>query len=273
VKRVLLTGARVGIGRAIAEALVENDCAVWGTSRDPRDLPSHPNFHPLGLDLCDSNSIRSAIEIVLKESGGVDVLINNAGAGVYAPLELMSREDFVSQLQILLIGPWELAKLIIPGMRERGSGLIINMTSLASRYPIPFMGAYSASKAALSSLTWTLQMELCRDPIRIVDIQPGDTRTSFHETMQQIPFDAAGVYEDNLRRAYAVYTQRMSSAPRPDRVVRSVLSLIRSNRRTLSPIAAGTPFQARIGPFFTRLLPAAWIREIVRGYYRMTRAV
>ncbi len=94
--RVLLTGASAGIGRAIADRLTERGYQVWGTSRNLARLPAHANFHPVELDLGDMDSIRSGVTRALEESGGFDVLINNAGSGIFAPLVFGKRSRLCS---------------------------------------------------------------------------------------------------------------------------------------------------------------------------------
>jgi len=268
-KRVLLTGASAGIGRAIADRLTERGYQVWGTSRNLARLPAHANFHPVELDLGDMDSIRSGVTRALEESGGFDVLINNAGSGIFAPLEKLSHESMNRQFQLLVFAPMELTKLLLPGMRTTGRGLIVNITSLAAVFPIPYMGAYSACKAAMSTLSWTLEMELCREPIRVVELRPGDIRTDFHKTMEcHESLDEADAGE-NIVRAYRAYTENMENAPSPERVARSVLSLLDDDQGVPSQRNVGSAFQARIAPLLRNVSPRGWTRLALKKYYRL----
>lgn len=267
-KRVFLTGASAGIGRAIAGLLTENDYEVWGTARSAEKLPHTRNFHPVELDLNDMDSIHSALADALAESGGLDVLINNAGSGVYTPLGQLSSDALTTQFQTLVVGPMEITKLLLPGMLERHQGTVINVTSLAGQFPVPYMGAYSACKSALSSLSWTLEMELCQEPIRIVDLMPGDICTDFHRRMEcHEILDEAGP-DENMTRAYRRYTANMEAAPSPEIVARKVLRILDSAEKTPPPqITTGTFFQAEVAPLLAKVSPIRLTRFVLRKYY------
>src|SRR5262249_25096687 len=182
-KNILVTGASSGIGLAIAESLVEYGHEVWSTSRNPERIPKMPRVHPIRLDLADRLSIEEAFASTLGEAGHLDVLINNAGAGHFGPAEHLPLETITSQFQILVFGQIQMMQLALRHMRTRGDGLIINVTSLASRLPVPFMAAYNAAKAALASFTMSIQLELAHPRLRVVDLQPGDIRTEFNQSV------------------------------------------------------------------------------------------
>src|SRR3989449_1314610 len=183
VKRVFLTGASSGIGLAIAKLLVAEGHEVWSTSRNLERIPKMPRCHPVRLDLADRRSVEEAFNSALSEAGYFDVLINNAGAGHFGPAELLPMETIASQFQILVFGQIELMQLALRHMQTRGEGLIVNVTSLASRFPVPFMAAYNASKAALAASTMSIQLELANSRVYIVDLQPGDISTEFNQSV------------------------------------------------------------------------------------------
>src|SRR6266403_2850074 len=185
VRKVFLTGASSGIGLATAKLLVAQGHEVWGTSRNLECIPKMPRWHPVRLDLSDPPCVEEAFNAALTEAGYFDVLINNAGAGHFGPAELVSMETIASQFQILVFGQIQLMRLALPRMQTRGEGLIINVTSLASRLPVPFMAAYNAAKAAMASFTMSIQLELPDSKVRIVDLQPGDIRTEFNDAVSK----------------------------------------------------------------------------------------
>ena len=170
---------------------------------------------------------------------------------------------------MLVFGPMEIIKLLLPGMRERGGGLIVNVTSLAAFLPIPYMGGYSAAKAALSSLSWTLDMELCREPIRIVDLRPADIRTNFHKTMECDDAAKVASSTDNIARAYGKYTENMENAPTPEGVAGLVRRIVESRGWASPRQNAGGIFQSVIAPVLAKLGPHAWTRSVLRKYYRL----
>jgi short-subunit dehydrogenase len=251
-KRILITGASSGIGLAIAKLLVVQGHEVWGTSRNLERLPQMPQFHPFRLDLADRLSIKEGFDAALAEAGHFDVLINNAGAGHFGPAELLPVETIASQFQVLVFGQIELMQLALRHMQTRGDGLIINVSSLASRLPVPFMGAYNAAKAALASFTMSIQLELAHSQVHIVDVQPGDISTEFNQSV--ITSAKAEPYDTKIAKAWQIVERNMTNAPGPDLVARHVLKLTNA-RRPPPRITVGNVFESKIAPLIFRFLP------------------
>src|SRR5216117_2066257 len=224
-KRVFLTGAISGIGLAIAKLLVAHDHEVWGTSRNLERIPKMPRWHPVRLDLVDPLSVERAFNAALAEAGYFDVVINNAGAGHFDPAEFLPMETIASQFQILVFGQIQLMQLALRHMQARGEGLIINVTSLASRLPVPFMAAYNSAKAALASFTMSIQLELGNSKVRIVDLQPADISTEFNKSVV-INTNADQQYEGKIAKTWEIVERNLKKAPGPDLVARHVLKLI-----------------------------------------------
>ena len=252
-KRIFLTGASSGIGRAIAHALLARGDEVWGTSRNLERIPKMPRWHGVRLDLADPLSIEEAFNAAVTEAGYFDVLINNAGAGHFGPAELLPPETIVSQFQILVFGQIQLMELALHQMQARGEGLIINVTSLASRLPVPFMAAYNAAKAALASFTMSIQLELGNSRVRVVDLQPGDIRTEFNQGVSKST-RADRRYDGKVARTWEVVERVMKNAPGPDLVARHILKLINADHPP-PRITVGDVFQSKIAPLIFRFLP------------------
>src|SRR5262252_4063756 len=210
-KRIFVTGASAGIGLAMAKSLITHGHQVWGTSRNVDRLTNIGGLHPICLDLTDRDSIQAAFKSAVSEAGHFDVLINNAGAGHFGPAESLPMETIASQFQILVFGQIELMQLALRHMRSRGEGLIINVTSLASRLPVPFMAAYNAAKAALASFTMSIQLELPHSGVRITDLQPGDIRTEFNQSV--IVSDNVAGGDTKIARTWKVVERNMKNAP------------------------------------------------------------
>ena len=262
-RHILLTGASSGIGLAAARALTDAGHEVWGTSRDTTRLPVLPRFHPVRLDLQNTDSIRAATRQAQLESGGIDVLINNAGDVINAPLETLAADGLHPQFQTLFFGPVEIVRQLLPDMRQRNRGLIINVTSLAARFPIPFNAAYSAAKAALGSATECLRLELTGTQIRLVDIQPGDVVT---EILRRTRTLDAPAYEPNLARARAAEAGKMKHAASPEKVARLILRLL-SDPSPPPRVVVGNFFESRVAPLADRLLPRRLIEWAQRRMY------
>jgi NAD(P)-dependent dehydrogenase (short-subunit alcohol dehydrogenase family) len=253
VKRVFLTGASSGIGLAIAKLFVAEGHEVWGTTRNLERLPKTPRLHPIRLDLSDRDSIQEAFNSALAGAGYFDVLINNAGAGHFGPAEFLPMETIASQFQILVFGQIQLMQLALHHMQAHGEGLIINVTSLASRLPVPFTAAYNAAKAALAAFTMSIQLELADSKVRIIDLQPADICTEFNERVIKST-EADPRYDTKAAKAWEVVEQNMKNAPKPELVARCVLKLV--NSALPSPrVTVGDAFQSKIAPLIFRFLP------------------
>ncbi len=180
-RTVLVTGCSTGLGRALAMAFREAGCRVVATARRPEslDLAPEDDLLPLALDVTDADSIVAAIAAAEAWGPGVDVLVNNAGAGLIGPVAELAPEDLRRQLETNVVGPVELTRAVVPGMARRGSGLIVNIGSVSGLTTTPFAGAYCASKAALHALSEAARLELGRFGIRVVVVQPGAVASRF----------------------------------------------------------------------------------------------
>lgn len=252
-KKVFLTGASSGIGLAIAKSLSARGDEVWGTSRERERVPHLPNLHAVALDLLDSNSISSGFASGLTDAGYFDVVINNAGSGHFGAAEHLSDAEIERQFQILVFGQLQLMRLALAAMRERGHGLIINVTSLASRLPVPFMAAYNAAKAALAAYTMSIQLELPDSNVRIVDLQPADILTSFNDAVPKSA-EQDPRYKERVAKTWTAVDRNMKNAPTPELVARHVLDLIDSPNPP-PRITVGDMFQSKVAPFIFRFLP------------------
>ena len=263
--KIFLTGASSGIGRATAEALAREGHEVWGTSRDKSRVPTLPNLHAVPLDLRDHASIDAAFQLALREAGELDVVINNAGSGHFGPAEHLPADVLREQFETLVIAQVQLCQLAMGAMRHRNRGLIINVTSLAARLPVPFMAAYNAAKAAMASFTMSLQLELADTRIRIVDLQPADIATGFNDAIAKPP-DVPAAYRERVSRAWTVADRNMKDAPGPELVARQILELIASDDPP-PRVTVGGAFQANVAPVLDAVLPQRVRLWALRNYY------
>ena len=267
-RKVFLTGASSGIGLETARLLVQHGCEVWGTSRDVSRLPQLPRFHPVRMDLASCDSIRQGFAMAQGEAGAFDALINNAGDGAFGPLETMPAQMVRAQFQVLVDAPLELIRLALPKMRERGRGVILNVTSLAAQFPIPFMAPYSAAKSALSLFTQGLRVELSNTSIHVVELRPGDINTPFHERTKKVATAASAGEQRRLKAVWDSQVRNMMAAPPPERVARAILRAITAPNPPPLLVVGGC-FQARVTPLAARLLPLRLLEWALRQYYRL----
>lgn len=262
-KRVFLTGASAGIGRAIAEALLQNGHEVWGTSRDTKRIPILERLHAVQLDLADDASIDNSFARAHAEAGHFDVVINNAGSGHFGPAETLPAQILTDQFRVLVFAQIRLMQLALAAMRPHGDGLIINVSSLASRLPVPYMAAYNSAKAALAMFTMTMQLELGDSRIRMVDLQPADIRTGFNEGVAH-----SGGDEARVMKTWRAVEHNLQNAPAPELVARRVLRLM-AEENPPPRVTVGDAFQAGLAPLIFRFLPQRLRLWGLKRYYGM----
>jgi NAD(P)-dependent dehydrogenase (short-subunit alcohol dehydrogenase family) len=266
-KRIFLTGASSGIGLATAKLLAERGDEVWGTSRDPARIPQLPRLHPVRLDLSDNISLGDSFRTALRDAGHFDVVINNAGSGHFGPGEQLAGQEIQALFQTLVFAHIELCQLALASMRAGGRGRIINVTSLASRMPVPFMAAYNAAKAAMASFVMTLQLEVAGSNIHVIDLQPADISTGFNNAVTATD-GGNSRYTELVKHAWEVVDRNMQEAPQPDLVARRIAQLIDAKNPPPRATVGGT-FQAAIAPFIFRFLPQRVRIWGLKSYYKL----
>jgi NAD(P)-dependent dehydrogenase (short-subunit alcohol dehydrogenase family) len=180
-KTVLITGCSSGFGLDTARHFLERDWQVVATMRAPREdlLPPSARLRVLQLDVTDARSIRSAVDA----AGPIDVLVNNAGFGAPAPFELTPMETVRELFETNTFGTLAVTQAVLPGMRERASGVIVNVTSSATLKPLPLVGVYRAAKAAVNAFTESLANEVEQFGVRVHIVLPGSSgETRFRDT-------------------------------------------------------------------------------------------
>lgn len=260
-RQALVTGVSSGLGLAMAESLRAEGVEVWGTARDITRVPS--GIRPVALDLGKPCSIAAAVAQVRREAPMLDLLVNNAGNGAFYPLEDFPAETLESQWRVLLHGPAELTRAFYADFRGRRRGVVVNVTSLAGDYPIPFMSAYSGAKAGLSAFTRAIMLEAAGSGVAVVDFRPGDYATGFNDSVAG--FDRA-VRPDALA-ARAACEAHVKAGPSPERAAHDLLRAVRRGRSGV--VTSGDFWQARLGPLLARLAPESVIRAYLKNYYGM----
>lgn len=166
---MLVTGAARAIGRATVEVLAGRGYDVVATARDPALLEGLPAAQVLPLDVSDEASVLAAVEA----AGELDAVVNNAGLPGSGPLETYPLDSFNRVLAVNTVGPLRMAQAVVPRWRERGSGVLVNVSSVQGKIGTPLEGVYAASKHALEALSESLHFELGHFGIRVVIIEPG----------------------------------------------------------------------------------------------------
>lgn len=264
----LVTGASTGLGRAFAEMLLAEGVHVWGTSRDLTRLDALTNvnggerFTPLTLELGDPAKLDAAWRAAEQAANGFDIVINNAGYGVFAEFATADFVVWEEQLQVMLINTARLSHHALRGMRDRRRGALVNVSSLAAEFPLPFQSAYNIAKAGLTALNESLMVELAGSGVVVIDMRPGDYRTDFEGSVRR-PHTMAN--RPQMQRAWAAFERMMQSGPEPAHAADSLRRALLANRS--GTVRTGRFFQAVVAPFLARFGSLSIKRNIQARYF------
>ncbi len=221
----VVTGANSGIGRATAVYLASHGYQVYGTVRR---LDSATKLHAMAdaagtkvelvqLDVADDDSVRTGFEHILGSAGRVDVLINNAGVGGNAVVEECDPASFLEVMNINLCGAVRCTAAVLPQMRARGSGAIVNISSVTGRIAALAQAPYTASKWALEGMSEELAQEVAPFGIRVVIIEPGITKSAIFAKNTDLP-NTTGAYQVHYDRMFQMYAAGIPQATDPAEV-------------------------------------------------------
>ena len=188
----IVTGAGAGIGQALTRELVSRGHTVYAGVRDLKrargsdlkDIVDRSGLRLVELDVNKPAHVTRVMQQIQKEAGRVDVLVNNAGYGLYGAFEELPEAEFRAQLETNLFGAMRMARAVLPGMRERGQGRILNVSSILGRMGLPTGSAYTALKWALEAFSESLRYEVLPFGIYTCLIEPGLIRTNFKQNMR-----------------------------------------------------------------------------------------
>jgi NAD(P)-dependent dehydrogenase (short-subunit alcohol dehydrogenase family) len=206
ISTILITGCSSGFGLETARLFLDRGWHVVATMRTPREdlLPRSERLTVLPLDVTDAESIRRCVDA----AGPVDALVNNAGIGLLAPLEGVALESAREIFETNVLGTIAMTRAVLPQLRQRRAGVVVNVTSSVTLKPLPLLSVYTGSKAAVNALTESLALELAPLGIRVRIVLPGRApETRFGDTARR---RMAG----NLHEAYADFTERVFAAVR-----------------------------------------------------------
>jgi NAD(P)-dependent dehydrogenase (short-subunit alcohol dehydrogenase family) len=189
-RRWLVSGCSSGLGRALAVAASEAGDLVVATARRPAALQDLTDRYPdrvsaVALDVCDAEQCEAAVAHAVDRFGGVDVLVNNAGSGLFGAVEEVSDDELREQLEVLTVAPWRLTRLVLPLMRRQGFGHVVNVSSIAGRMGLPGLSAYVAGKYALEGMSQALAAEVAPFGIRVHAVEPGGFATRYSTSLAE----------------------------------------------------------------------------------------
>ncbi|ORX61924.1 NAD(P)-binding protein [Hesseltinella vesiculosa] len=214
---VLVTGCtRGGIGYYISKSFAKRGYKVYATARRIDSMEGLEECEKLVLDVLQTEQINAVVKEIIDKEGRIDVLFNNAGSPMVAPLADLPRENASRCLDINVLGPLMLARAVAPHMAKQGSGKIVNVGSVAGYNGLPFAGMYAASKAALHAMSDVLRMELAPFGIYVTVVAPGAIRSNIGANSEQsMVLPSTSLYQSAAEyvRRRAVFSQGSSSTP------------------------------------------------------------
>jgi NAD(P)-dependent dehydrogenase (short-subunit alcohol dehydrogenase family) len=244
-KVIFITGASSGIGKATAERLISEGHIVYGAARRVDKMKDLVDVggHAIAMDVLDEGQMQAAVDQVIEEQGRIDVLVNNAGYAVYGSVEDITIDEARRQFEVNIFGLARLTQMVLPHMREKKSGTIINMSSVGGKIFTPLGAWYHATKHALEGWSDCLRIEVEPFGIDVVLVEPGAIQTEFVEVMNQPMLDRStgGPYE---KMAVALANAGKDTYDKPGRssgpeVIAATISKAIKSRRPKTRYASG----------------------------------
>ncbi len=269
-RTAFITGASTGLGRAFTTMLLADGVRVWGTSRDPgrladftRDFPSL--FTPVALELRDGVKAEAVFLAADHASGGFDLVINNAGYGLFAEFTGIEFGPWEEQLQVMLVNTARLSHAALRGFLARSAtgrgGALVNIASLAAEFPLPFQSAYNVAKAGLVALNESLMVEVTGTNVVVIDFRPGDYQTDFEGSVRRPQLKPT----PRMARAWIAFEAMMRGGPRPEHAAAALRrALLRQRSGT---VRTGRFFQAVVAPLLARFGSLPFKRRIQARYF------
>ncbi len=265
-KVVLITGASSGIGRSIGEFLVQKGCTVYGTSRNPKNKDSYP-FELIPLDVTNTTTIEKAVAHVVEKSGRLDVLVNNAGMGITGPIEDTPTDEMRKVFDTNFFGAIDVMKAVLPQMRSQGSGLIINVTSIAGYMGLPFRGVYSATKGAFELITEAARMEVKEFGIHITNIAPGDFATNIAAGRYHTPVFEDSAYKQKYQENLDLMDAHVDGGMDPQEMAKKVYQIMNTRNPKIHYKVGG--FMEKFSIVLKRILPDKVYEKLLMNHYKL----
>ncbi len=255
-KIVLVTGASAGIGKLTAKKLLKQGHTVYAAARRVERMQDIENEggHALYMDVTDTKSVNSGISRLLDEQGQIDVLVNNAGYGSYGTIEDVPIEEIRHQFNVNVFGYARLQQAVLPHMREKKSGRIINVASVVSFVATPVLGWYGATKHAIKGMSDALRMEVRDLGIDVVMIEPGVIKTEFDEAAFAAldKVDISPDYQEIVSKSVKFLKKSYARCEGPENTARSIIEAIdakhpKTQYRTTMDVTAVIALKALLG--------------------------
>jgi NAD(P)-dependent dehydrogenase (short-subunit alcohol dehydrogenase family) len=265
-KVVLITGASSGIGKSIAVFLSEKGYKVYGTSRNPKNI-ENVSFNLIALDVLKVDTINSAIDLIIKKEGRLDVLVNNAGMGITGPIEDTPTDEMRAVFNTNVFGAIDVMKAVLPQMREQKSGIIINVTSIAGYMGLPFRGLYSATKGALEIITEATSMEVKPFGVRVVNVAPGDFATNIAAGRYHTPVFENSASKEDYQTNLDLMAAHVGGGRDPLEIAKIVYKITNTKHPKIHYKVGN--FMEKFSIFLKRILPDNVYEKLLMNHYKL----
>lgn len=262
---ILVTGASSGIGKATAQFLSKQGHTVYGTGRSLTHLEKVNDFTGLNLDVTNPESITNSINDIIKLSGKIDVLVNNAGLGIAGPIEETPISDINQVIETNVKGVINMVKAVAPIMRQQKSGYIINITSIGSKFSLPYRGIYCASKFAVEGISEALSMELRPFNIKVCTVAPGDVATNINNN--RLHTNIENTAYPTYKSVVVQINNEVSHGISPMKIGKKIQHII-NTKQPLLHYRVATPMQ-RFSVVIKRIMPGRWFEKLIMNHYNV----
>ena len=260
-QKILITGGSRGIGKELVNLYLKQGCEVHIVARNLKEEIKTPNLKFHSFDLSQTREVNDFARAFIKNNGVPDLLINNAGAGAFFEWGTFPEEEIQRQISLLFTSPILMCRVFAPEMAKRERGKIVNITSLALLYPLPFMPMYNSCKSALSSFTRSMMVEYQCHPV-FIDAVLGDVRTEFNEKTSKTMLDN---WTGNMKSAWLKIEKQLKDSPSPNIIAkRLILKIAKCNGGV---IYEGGFIHRNIYSFLNRFLTNSLKNKILQKRY------
>lgn len=263
-KVIIITGASSGFGKMTAERLASHGHKVYGICR--REM-QHDKIQYIQLDVREPETIALKVKEIYDKEGRIDVLINNAGMGIGGALELATKEELETQMNVNFMGCVNMCQKVLPYMRRHRAGKIINLSSIGGIMGLPYQGFYSASKFAIEGFSEALSAEVKGFGISVSMVEPGDFATNFtasRKNSQATMNDPD--YGPIFKRSLALIEKEENGGLEPEVLAKKIEKIVDTKHPRLRYVVAN--LEQWFSVILKRLIPGNWFVDILVSYYK-----
>jgi NADP-dependent 3-hydroxy acid dehydrogenase YdfG len=263
-KVIFISGVSSGFGEKTAELLAAKGHIVYGTVR--KETLKKQSFNVLKMDLLDPDSIHKAVGQVIQKEGRIDVLVNNAGMHTGGSLESTSIENIKLQMDTNVMGLVYILKAVLPIMREKHQGTVVNLSSIGGLMGLPFQGYYSASKFAIEGLSESLRMEVKPFNIKVVVINPGDFHTNNTSNRQNFLAKIENdPYAEQFNKTLSIIEKDENGGWPPEILAKKLAKIIEKDNPCPRYVIASA--EQKLAVVLKNILPAKLFMQVLAPHY------